>query len=56
MGALLGGSVACQLVADATRGRDLAGEVDDPVSHGLMIERITLHEKTIWMLKCFLNG
>ncbi len=43
-----------KLVLDATRARDLAGEVNDPESQDLMTARITLHQKTIWMLKSFL--
>lgn len=45
-----------KLVADAERARDLAGEANDPESQDLMIGRITLHQKTIWMLKSFLKG
>jgi starvation-inducible DNA-binding protein len=45
-----------KLVADAERTRDLAGEANDPESQDLMIGRITLHQKTIWMLKSFLKG
>jgi len=45
-----------KLVADATQARDLAGEAYDPESQDLMIERITLHQKTIWMLKSFLRS
>jgi starvation-inducible DNA-binding protein len=45
-----------KLVADAGRARDLAGEANDPESQDLMIERITLHQKTIWMLKSYLKG
>jgi starvation-inducible DNA-binding protein len=44
-----------KLVADAERARDVAGEVNDPESQDLMIGRITLHQKTIWMLKSFLK-
>ena len=44
-----------KLVADAGRARDLAGEARDPESQDLMIERITLHQKTIWMLTSFLK-
>ena len=44
-----------KLVADATQARDLAGEANDPESQDLMIGRITLHQKTIWMLKSFLK-
>ena len=45
-----------KLVADAERARDLAGEANDPESQDLMIGRITLHQKTIWMLKSFLKS
>jgi len=45
-----------KLVADAKNARDLAGEADDPESEDLMIQRITLHEKTIWMLRSFLKS
>lgn len=44
-----------KLVADAAKARDLAGELEDPESEDLMIGRITLHQKTIWMLKSFLK-
>jgi starvation-inducible DNA-binding protein len=45
-----------KLVADAEIARDLAGETNDPESQDLMIGRITLHQKTIWMLRSFLKG
>ena len=45
-----------KLVADAAQARDLAGEANDPESQDLMIGRITLHQKTIWMLKSFLKN
>jgi starvation-inducible DNA-binding protein len=44
-----------KLVKDAITARDLAGEVNDPETQDLMTERITLHQKTIWMLKSFLK-
>jgi starvation-inducible DNA-binding protein len=44
-----------KLVRDAILARDLAGEVNDPESQDLMTGRITLHQKTIWMLKSFLK-
>ncbi len=44
-----------KLVSDAILARDLAGEVNDPESQDLMTVRITLHQKTIWMLKSFLK-
>lgn len=45
-----------KLVADAERARDRAGEANDAESQDLMIQRITLHQKTIWMLKSFLKS
>jgi starvation-inducible DNA-binding protein len=45
-----------KLVTDAAAARDLAGETNDPESQDLMIERITLHQKTIWMLRSFLKA
>lgn len=44
-----------KLVKDAATARDLAGDVNDPESQDLMIGRITLHQKTAWMLKSFLK-
>jgi len=44
-----------KVVADAVLARDLAGAANDAESQDLMIERITLHQKTIWMLKSFLK-
>lgn len=43
-----------KLVKDLAKARDLAGEADDPESEDLMIARIQVHEKTIWMLESFL--
>ena len=45
-----------KLVGDAARARDVAGLANDAESQDLMIGRITLHQKTIWMLKSFLKG
>ena len=45
-----------KLVADAMKARDLAGMANDPESQDLMTGRITLHQKTIWMLKSFLKS
>lgn len=44
-----------KVVADAVLARDLAGAANDAESQDLMIERITLHQKTIWMLKSYLK-
>lgn len=43
-----------KLIKDAAHARDLAGEMNDPESQDLIIGRITLHQKTAWMLKSFL--
>ncbi len=45
-----------KLLADAAAARDVAGAVNDPESQDLMIGRITLHQKTQWMLRSFLKG
>jgi starvation-inducible DNA-binding protein len=45
-----------KLLADAVQARDLAGEANDPESQDLMIGRITIHQKTAWMLRSFLKG
>lgn len=45
-----------KLVRDLEITRDVAGEVNDPESQDLMIGRITLHQKTIWMLRSFLKA
>ena len=45
-----------KLLADAVTARDLAGQANDAESQDLMIGRITLHQKTVWMLKSFLKG
>ena len=45
-----------KLVVDAVKARDLAGKANDPESQDLMTGRITLHQKTIWMLKSFLKS
>jgi starvation-inducible DNA-binding protein len=44
-----------KVIDDAVRTRDLSGELNDLESQDLMIERITFHEKTIWMLKSCLK-
>jgi len=44
-----------KLLADLQKARDLAGEAGDSESEDLMIARIQVHEKTIWMLKSYLG-
>lgn len=45
-----------KLLADAAQARDLAGKANDAESQDLMINRITVHQKTVWMLRSFLKG
>lgn len=44
-----------KVVDDATRLRDVAGEVNDLQTQDLMIERLQWHQKTLWMLKSALK-
>lgn len=44
-----------KVVADAAKARDIAGDANDPESEDLMIQRITTHEKALWMLRSFLK-
>ena len=44
-----------KLLKDLAAARDLAGEAGDSESEDLMIGRMQLHEKTIWMLKSYLS-
>ncbi|NNJ70501.1 MAG: DNA starvation/stationary phase protection protein [Kiritimatiellales bacterium] len=44
-----------KLLADLATARDLAGEAGDSESEDLMIGRMQLHEKTVWMLKSYLG-
>ncbi len=43
-----------RLVSNLEKARDLAGEGGDAQTEDLMIGRIQVHEKTIWMLRSFL--
>jgi len=43
-----------KLVKDLSKARDLAGEAGDAETEDLMIARIQVHEKTIWMLRSYL--
>lgn len=43
-----------QLVGDLVKARDAAAKADDSETEDLMIARIQVHEKTIWMLESFL--
>ena len=44
-----------KLLADLKTARDHAGEASDSESEDLMIARIQVHEKTLWMLKSYLE-
>lgn len=44
-----------KLLADLASARNLAGEAGDSESEDLMIGRIQVHEKTVWMLKSYLG-
>ena len=44
-----------KLLVDLKAARDCAGEANDAESEDLMIARIQTHEKTLWMLKSFLE-
>lgn len=45
-----------KLIADAVRARDLAAQAGDQETQDLMINRVTVHQKTLWMLQSFLKG
>ncbi|WOO42096.1 DNA starvation/stationary phase protection protein [Rubellicoccus peritrichatus] len=44
-----------KLIKDAAKAREIASEADDKETEDLMIARIQVHEKTVWMLKSFLK-
>lgn len=44
-----------KLVKDLAKARDLAGKHNDPQTEDLMIARIQVHEKAIWMLDSYLQ-
>ncbi|TWU61721.1 MULTISPECIES: Dps family protein [Crateriforma] len=44
-----------KLLTDLKAARDVAGDADDSESEDLMIARIQVHEKTVWMLKSYLE-
>jgi starvation-inducible DNA-binding protein len=43
------------LVANAKKGRTVAGEAGDTETEDLFIERLRVHNKTLWMLKSHLK-
>lgn len=44
-----------KLLSDLKAARDRAGEIGDSETEDMMIARIQVHEKTVWMLKSFLE-
>ncbi len=44
-----------KVIADAAHARDLAAQAGDQETQDLMIQRVTVHEKTRWMLQSFLK-
>jgi len=44
-----------KLLTDLNTAKELAGEAGDSESEDLMIARIQVHEKTVWMLKSYLG-
>ena len=47
-------SINEKLVSNLTKARNLAGDQGDNETEDLMIARIQIHEKHIWMLKSYL--
>jgi len=43
------------LVENATKGADLSGDAGDKATEDLYIERLRIHNKTLWLLKSFLK-
>ena len=44
-----------KLLTDLKAARDCAGEENDSETEDLMIARIQVHEKTVWMMKSYLD-
>ncbi|NDV61334.1 DNA starvation/stationary phase protection protein [Puniceicoccales bacterium CK1056] len=45
-----------KLIKDAVAARDTAAEANDKETEDMMIARIEVHQKTVWMLKAYLKG
>jgi starvation-inducible DNA-binding protein len=45
-----------KLVKDASVARDTAADTNDKETEDMMIGRIEVHQKTIWMLQSYLKG
>lgn len=44
-----------ELIKNAGKARDIAGDAGDSETEDLMIARIQVHEKTVWMLESYLK-
>ncbi|GHC09408.1 Dps family protein [Cerasicoccus arenae] len=44
-----------ELICNAAKARDLAGDAGDAETEDLMVARIQVHEKTVWMLESYLK-
>lgn len=49
-------SLHSKLIKDAATARDLAGNSNDKETEDMMIARIEVHQKTVWMLESYLKG
>lgn len=45
-----------KLIGDAAVARDLAGDQNDKETEDMMVARIEVHQKTVWMLESYLKG
>ncbi|MEM9399981.1 MAG: DNA starvation/stationary phase protection protein [Verrucomicrobiota bacterium] len=45
-----------KLLNDLKAARDIAGEIRDSETEDLMVSRVQIHEKTIWMLSSYLDA
>ena len=45
-----------KLIKDAITARDIAATAEDKETEDMMITRIEVHQKTVWMLKAYLKG
>ena len=45
-----------KLIKDAITARDMAGDQNDKETEDMMVTRIEVHQKTLWMLESYLKG
>ena len=45
-----------KLIKDAMTARDIAADTKDKETEDMMIARIEVHQKTLWMLESYLKG